>query len=263
MSSATAASIGRPPDSWDDDSEKRTFICRFGFALSFVLGLAALAGIALLGVQVLGNRSGPAKVQQFKMVRLLPPPPPVPTPPPTPTEIQPQPTAQPMIEQKQMMVPETNPGGPKEPSDKSPKADNKPSGPLGLNAKGEGSSDAFGLVGRPGGNALLESGGGNGDGGGGGGGTRWGWYAGQVQARVEDALRKNPHTRSAAFRVEVRIWTDTTGRVTRVQLAGSTGNPAVDAAIKEEVLTGLQLQEPPPADMPLPIVMRLTARRPN
>jgi hypothetical protein len=38
-----------------------------------------------------------------------------------------------------------------------------------------------------------------GEGGGGGGGTRWGWYAGQVQARVEDALRKNPHTRSAAF----------------------------------------------------------------
>jgi len=119
----------------------------------------------------------------------------------------------------------------------------------------------FGLVGRPGGNALLWSGGGNGDGGGGG--TRWGWYAGQVQARVKDALQKNPHTRSAAFRVEVRIWPDTTGRVTRVQLVGSTGHSAVDAAIKEEVLTGLQFQEPPPADMPLPIVMRLTARRPN
>ena len=28
--------------------------------------------------------------------------------------------------------------------------------------------------------------------------------------------------------------------------------------IKGEVLTGLQLQEPPPAGMPLPIVMRLT-----
>jgi hypothetical protein len=46
-------------------------------------------------------------------------------------------------------------------------------------------------------------------------------------------------------------------------LAGSTGHPVVDAAIKEEVLTGLQLEEPPPADMPLPIVIRLTARRPN
>jgi periplasmic protein TonB len=169
---------------------------------------------------------------------------------------------QPTIEQKQMMVPETNPGGPKEQSDKAP--NNRPSGPLGVNAPGEGTGDVFGLLGRPGGNALLGSGGGNGDGGGGGsGGTRWGWYAGQVQARVEDALRKNPHTRSATFRGEVRIWPDTTGRVIRVQLAGSTGRPAVDAAIKEEILTGLQLQEPPPADMPLPIVMRLTAQRPN
>src|SRR5271165_5959671 len=248
-------------DSWDDDSERPTFIRRFQVALCFVVGLAALAGIAFLGVQILGNHSGPAKVQQLRMVRLRPPLPPAPTPPPTPAQIQPQPTVQPMIEQKQMMVLETNPGGPKQQSDKAAKADNKPSGPLGVNAKGEGAGDAFGLVGRPGGNALLWSGGGNGDGGGGG--TRWGWYAGQVQARVMDALQKNPHTRSAAFRVEVRIWPDTTGRVTRVQLVDSTGHPAVDAAIKEEVLTGLQLQEPPPTDMPLPIVMRLTARRPN
>ena len=70
------------------------------------------------------------------------------------------------MEQKQMMVPETNPGGPKEQSDKAPRADNKPSGPLGVNATGEGTGDVFGLVGRPGGNALLGSGGGNYDGGG-------------------------------------------------------------------------------------------------
>src|SRR5208283_160972 len=117
-------------DSWDDDSESRTFIRRFYVALCFVVGLAALAGIAFLGVQILGNHSGPAKVQQIKMVRLLPPLPPAPTPLLTPTQIQPQP----MIEQKQMMVPETNPGGPKEQSDKAVKADNKPSGPLGVNA---------------------------------------------------------------------------------------------------------------------------------
>ena len=248
-------------DSWDDDREGRTFIRRFGVAICFVAGFAALTGIGFLGVQILGNHGGPVKVQQLTMVRLPPPLPPAPTPPPTPTQIQPQPTVQPMIEQKQMMVPETNPGGPKEQSDKAVKADNKQSGPLGMNATGEGTGDVFGLVGRPGGNALLGSCGGNGDGGGGG--TRWGWYAGQVQARVADALRKNPHTRSASLRVEVRIWPDTTGRIARVQLVGSTGEPAVDAAIKEEVLTGLQLQEPPPADMPLPIVMRIIARRPN
>jgi len=48
-----------------------------------------------------------------------------------------------------------------------------------------------------------------------------------------------------------------------VELSGSTGEPALDAALKNQVLNGLQLQEPPPSDMPLPIVMRLTARRPQ
>ena len=52
-------------------------------------------------------------------------------------------------------------------------------------------------------------------------------------------------------------------RVTRASLVSSTGDPAVDAAIKADVLTGLQLDAPPPEGMPLPIVMRLTARRPN
>jgi hypothetical protein len=53
------------------------------------------------------------------------------------------------------------------------------------------------------------------------------------------------------------------GRIARAELAGSTGDPAVDAAIKNQVLTGLQLQEAPPSGMPLPIVMRITERRPN
>jgi periplasmic protein TonB len=37
----------------------------------------------------------------------------------------------------------------------------------------------------------------------------------------------------------------------------------MDEAIKTEVLTGLQLQQPPPPDMPMPMLLRLTARRPN
>jgi hypothetical protein len=70
-------------------------------------------------------------------------------------------------------------------------------------------------------------------------------------------------TRNAAFQLEVRVWADLTGRVTRSLLASSTGDPQVDDAIKNKILNGLQLQEPPPAGMPMPIVMRFTARHPN
>ena len=56
---------------------------------------------------------------------------------------------------------------------------------------------------------------------------------------------------------------DASGRVTRATLSGSSGDPGIDAAIREEILTGLKFQAPPPDGMPMPIVMRLKATRPN
>src|SRR5690606_26438677 len=96
------------------------------------------------------------------------------------------------------------------------------------------------------------------------GGSQYGWYAGQVQSRIADAMRKNRRTRNASIRgMQVRVWPDSTGRIAKVQLTGSAGDPATDAALESEVLQGLQLQEPPPAGMRMPIVLRLNARRPN
>ncbi|PKU21339.1 energy transducer TonB, partial [Telmatospirillum siberiense] len=36
-----------------------------------------------------------------------------------------------------------------------------------------------------------------------------------------------------------------------------------DQAIEREVLEGMTLRQPPPKDMPMPIVVRMTARRPS
>ena len=96
-----------------------------------------------------------------------------------------------------------------------------------------------------------------------GGGSKYGLYAGQVQSRIAEALRNHKKTRSAALNIKVRIWADPTGRITRATLSGSSGDAAVDRSIREEILTGLQLQSPPPEGMPMPIVMRITATRPN
>ena len=51
------------------------------------------------------------------------------------------------------------------------------------------------------------------------------------------------------------------GRITRVQLLSSAGTPELDAAVRDEVLGGLTLREPPPKDMPMPIITRVTARK--
>ena len=139
--------------------------------------------------------------------------------------------------------------------DKEEKPDEKPpdAAPLSTNNAATG-NDAFGLTKGTGGGNYFNSGGGSH--------SKFGWYAAQVQTSIGDALRKNPNTRNASFGSQVRIWSDITGRVTRAKLSPSTGDPKIDEAINQS-LTGLQLKEAPPAGMPMPIVMRVSAQRPN
>ena len=219
-------------------------------------GLVILAIVIVLGVVVtfagklLSGKAQSSGRQSEVMVSLppLPPPPPpklTPTPPP-PTE---QPTPDQQQDPKQM---EEQPTVQKEEKPEAPKE--KADAPLGTGITGPGGGPDLGL-----GSGL---GGGGGYGGGGGGGSKYGWYASQVQSRIADAVRGNPRTRKASMNVVIRIWPDPNGRITKARLSGSTGDPALDATIRNEILTGLQLSDPPPADMPLPIVMRLTAQRP-
>ena len=110
---------------------------------------------------------------------------------------------------------------------------------------------------------LTKGKGGSGNGTGnrvGGGGSKFGNYAAQVQNSISAAVRRNSKTKSSNMTVTAKIWADETGRVTRATVSGSSGDPAVDAALRNEVLTGLQLQSPPPAGMKMPINLRLTAR---
>ena len=102
-----------------------------------------------------------------------------------------------------------------------------------------------------------------GGGGGTGGSSRWGWYASIVQTQIEAALRANEKTRHAVLQIQVRLWPDSTGRINRVQLVSSSGNGELDAVIRDQILGGMTLREPPPKDMPLPIITRVTARAPG
>jgi TonB family protein len=201
----------------------------------------------------------PRKVMQFTMVRVNPPAPEkAPTPPPPVDQPKAQDEPQPnRVEFKpiDLVNPET------------PRPSEAPSGgPLALAAEGEGPGDAFNLVGNPGGKGLL-SGGGLGDGTGTGLGgdddpnRRFGWYYGRIAAEVEEVFRRQKALKVASARVELRIWADATGRIEKVQLIRSTGQPELDQAIQSVV--GLSLRDPPPADIPMPMIARFTARRPQ
>ncbi len=190
----------------------------------------------------------PRRVQEPIVVQIIQPPPP---PPPPPPQQMPEPK---MVEQPKMVEPETKQEEPEEKQQdeaKDDKDDAPPPGPLALDAAAEGPGDAMGLGSKVGGHGLF----------GGGGHSRWGWYASMVQAEIEAALRNNTKLRNAMMQAQLRIWADSTGRISRVQIVSSSGNAEIDAALQNEVLPGLRLREGPPGDMPMPMVTRITVRR--
>jgi TonB family protein len=234
-----------------DDEEDRSFVQRHR-------GLVLIGVIVLIGVGVyfasraLSGHQSAARQEDFTVIR-LPPPPPPPPPKPQPTP-PPQQTPPPEQQQEQKMV-EQQPVQ-DEKKQEPPKEKPDAPAPLGTSITGPGGGPDLGLGSGPGG------GGGWGNGGAGGG-SKYGWYASEVQSRIADAVRNNSRTRRASMNVIIRIWPDSTGRITKVHVSGSTGDPALDATLQNDILTGLQLTDPPPADMPLPIVMRLSAQRPH
>jgi hypothetical protein len=225
-------------DEGDDDS----FIGRHRTKL-VIAAVVLLAGGAAYFFG--SGKSSPApKAPEHMAMISLPPLPPPPPPPPPPKQPPPPP--------EQKMVQET--AAEEKPKEAAPKAPEPPKEALGTNVKGNGPGIA-GLGG-------SGNGGGFGGPGSGGGGSKYGFFAGQVQTKVASALRSNNRTKKATLKIQVRIWSDSTGRITRAKLDSSTGDPSLDGVIQDQILTGLQLDQPPPAGMPMPIVMRLTARRP-
>ncbi|MGH8046675.1 MAG: TonB C-terminal domain-containing protein [Chthoniobacterales bacterium] len=206
--------------------------------------IVVFGGLALVIKAALNAKPTTHKPPSLVMVKLPTPPPPH-TPPPTP----PPPTPPPKPEEKMIE---------QEPVKQDPKPEPpKPAEPpaLGTALKGDG-PDGFGLSGD--GNGSI-----GGIGGTAGSRSKWGWYAGQVQQRVASAVRNHKLTRTASMTLVVRVWVDSTGRVARASLDGSAGRADMDNALKNEILTGLQLEEGPPDGMPMPIVMRINVKRPN
>ena len=218
-----------------------------------VLVLLSLCTFAVRWIVRNRESPPPRKVMQFTVVTVQPQtkPPPPPPPPVTPPKVEEPETTRVNLKPQDLLPPD-------EPRPASP-----PAGPLALATEGEGPGDAFNLAGNPGGRGLLAGGGlGDGSGGpGGGGGNPYGSYYAQVADELGEALRRNGRVSRAAVRVEIRLWADPTGRVSKVQLLHSTGDPDVDQAIQSVV--GLRLRQPPPAGSPMPMVLRVTARRPT
>lgn len=129
-------------------------------------------------------------------------------------------------------------------------ADEPPAGAdLGVDAEGGAGGDSFGLIGRKGGRGLLA-----------GAGDPFVVYASRLQKSIEDRLSGDADARRQAYSVVAKIWVARSGRIERAELAGSTGNQAVDATLERTLNALPPLAEAPPLDMPQPIRLRIISR---
>ncbi len=168
-------------------------------------------------------------VQEIHLIRPPPPPPDLPPPPPPPPE-------------EKVNVPEDKP-------DPTPSNEPPPSQQLGLDADGSAGGDAFGLLAHKGGRDLLASGG-----------SAYTWYGGLIKNEILELLGNVKQSRAGQYAVAVRIWVREDGSVERVRIVQSSGNAEWDKAIETALSRMTRISQPPPADMPQPISLRIVSR---
>jgi periplasmic protein TonB len=208
------------------------------------IGLGLLAFVAVVAWGALSlMKDGKSSKRQVVQISLLRPPPP-PPPPPPPEQKPPEPEVK-----EEVKLPE-----PEQPPEAAKEEAPPPGEQLGLDAAGSGDGDGFGLAARKGGRDITTLGGPSG------GGRGQAWFAGLVQSHLMAQLSKDGKLRRSDYRVQLRIWFATDGRIERFELVDSTGNKEVDDQIKLALHNMPPLKQPPPNDLPQPVKLRLTSR---
>jgi len=205
--------------------------------LVFCMGIAAVRGL------LQEDDSGPQR-RVCRVMLLKPPPPP---------KIERKPL-EPEVKRVEVETPaeEIPQEVPQDADDAPPPGDD-----LGLDADGSGSGDAFGLLGKKGGRALIGSDFGQQDLL-----RRFAWYVRILQEEIAREVRGIldrqggiPDGNLVAL-VEIRV--DPQGNIRAFQVLDRSGHPRVDDAL-EEVLRTVQISEPPPAGMPRTMKIKITS----
>ncbi|QWA10734.1 TonB family protein [Sodalis ligni] len=215
---------------------------------AWALAVAAAGGLAWLVWQWAHDMSGVTRqVPKIPMIIPLPPPPP---PPPPPKEKPPEPEKQ--VEPKP--EPELKPTEQPKPQQKAPTPADDLAKPMQMNSDAQAGNDAF--------NIGAGSGGGmSGSGGGGGlGNATYGQYLSQAFQR---ALSLDESIRLLSYRMEVNVWLNEAGQVTRAELVKSSGDGDTDAKVIAALRRVAALEYKPPKSLSLPVRMSLQGRRPN
>lgn len=203
--------------------------------LVIVIGLAVVGALIWIAVKEFANPEPGKKKRVIHEISLIKPPPP---PPPPKVQEPPKPEIK-----EQIREPDPSPQ-PEKQSDAPPPDSGIPEGPAGGMATDIGVGTGSGVIGSPSG----------------GGAKRFAWYGALVKERIQETVAKNDKLRTADYRVLVNVWVDSNGVVTRAELTSSTGDPALDNALRVALDNLPRVGEGAPGDMPQPIKLRITAR---
>lgn len=175
-------------------------------------------------------------VQQITLIQPPPPPPP-------PEEKPPEPEVK-----QEVDIPKPQDTPQDQPEDA---ADNLPpiGDDLGLDAEGGAGGDAFGLIGKKGGQNLI-----------GGGGGRFSRYVSLVQDQISTTLSEDEEIRKQKYSVIVHLWVGGDGKVERFELVKGTGKHDLDKKLKLDLSEIRAFGEAPSVEMPQPIKLHISSR---
>lgn len=216
------------------------------------IGVVALALLAALVWYLLSDTASQKRQVADAPMLMLPPPPP---PPPEPEKL---PEPEPEKIKPELTPPEPTPVEPQEaPKDDAPPSPTPDLGdPVTIDGPAQAGTDAFGI-------SAGRGGGMTGGTGGGGGGLGTAYYARYASNALQQALARDPRTRQLNLgEIHLDLWLDTAGRITRMQLAKSTGDAQSDEAVLAAARDMGRFDEGPPASVGFPMRVSMRGRRP-
>jgi TonB family protein len=206
--------------------------------------LVVVGAIGLLAYLLKGLLSGGSThKKEITTIKLIPDEPPPPPPPPPPPKDEPKVEPKEVKEVKQEPQPKPEPAPPAEVLKMEGAAGDGPS-PFAAGAV----TDEYkgGEVGTKIGGTVNK--------------YQFAWYTDLIKTQIEDAIEKDKSLAIGSYKVVVKVWVASSGRIQRYEIVGSSGDADKDALVKKALDQMPPLSEAPPSDMPQPVKLRVTAR---
>ncbi len=92
-------------------------------------------------------------------------------------------------------------------------------------------------------------------------GSKYAWYAGVIKSEIQLALEKNPLLKNGQYKAIVSVWLKSNGEIEKVSLLDSDASPEIEQAVKLTLESLHAIRQAPPADMPQPVKLRITAKK--